>query len=53
MTRIRIIPALLGGVLLAACSKDAVQDITGPTAGAYVKFYNFGINAPSVNFFAT
>jgi len=52
MTRIRLIPALLGIAMLAACSKDGVQNISGPTAGAYIKFYNFGVNAPSVNFFA-
>lgn len=52
MTRIRLIPALLGTAVLAACSKDAIQNISGPTAGAYVKFYNFGVNAPAVNFFA-
>jgi hypothetical protein len=52
MTRIRIIPALLGAAVLAACSKDGVTDITGPTAGSFIKFYNFGVNAPSVNFFA-
>ena len=52
MTRIRLIPALLGITLLAACSKDAIQKITGPTAGAYIKFHNFGVNAPAVNFFA-
>ena len=52
MTRIRIIPALLGAAVLAACSKDGVQIITAPTAGAFIKFYNFGVNAPSVNFFA-
>jgi hypothetical protein len=52
MTRIRRIPALLAAGVLAACSKDAVQSLTGPTAGANIKFYNFGVNAPSVNFFA-
>jgi hypothetical protein len=52
MTRIRLIPALLGVAALAACSKDGVQKLSGPTAGAYIKFYNFGVNAPSVNFFA-
>lgn len=52
MTRIRIIPALLGAAVLAACSKDGVQEITAPTAGAFIKFYNYGVNAPSVNFFA-
>jgi hypothetical protein len=45
---------LLGIVALAACDKNATQidDITAPLAGARVKFFNFGINAPSVNFFA-
>lgn len=46
--------ALLGAVLLAACDKNAVQigDITAPVTGARVKFFNFGINAPGVNFYA-
>ena len=52
MTRIRLIPALLGISMLAACSKDGVQNISAPTDGAYIKFYNFGVNSPSVNFFA-
>lgn len=52
MTRLRLFSSLLGGLALAACSKDGVQTITGPTAGSYIKFYNFGVNAPSVNFFA-
>jgi hypothetical protein len=53
MTRIRLIPALLGIAVLAGCSKDAVQAVlTGPTAGASIKFYNFSLNAPAVNFFA-
>jgi len=52
MTRIRLLSSLLGGLALAACSKDGVQVITAPTAGSYIKFYNFGVNAPSVNFFA-
>jgi hypothetical protein len=37
---------------LAACEKNAVQNITGPLPSARVKFYNFGVNAPAVNFFA-
>jgi hypothetical protein len=52
MTRIRFTTALLGVAVLAACSKDGVQNISGPTAGAYIKFYNFGVSSPSVNFFA-
>ncbi|MEN9507474.1 MAG: hypothetical protein RLZZ621_37 [Gemmatimonadota bacterium] len=45
---------LLGIVALAACDKNATQidDITAPLSGARVKFFNFGINAPAVNFYA-
>jgi hypothetical protein len=45
--------AALGCVLaLAACEKNAVQDITGALPGARIRFFNFGLNAPSVNFYA-
>ena len=43
---------LLGAVALTACDKNAVQDITGTLPGARVKFFNFGVNAPAVNFYA-
>jgi hypothetical protein len=43
---------LLGALTLGACDKNAVQEITAPTTGAKVKFFNFGINAPGVNFYA-
>jgi hypothetical protein len=53
MTRIRIITVLLGAAVLAGCSKDNLTIPGQPvTAGSYVKFYNFGVNAPSVNFYA-
>lgn len=52
MTRIRLITALVSAAVLSACSKDGVQNITAPTAGSYVKFYNFAVNAPAVNFYA-
>jgi hypothetical protein len=32
--------------------ENAVQQITGPTSGARVKFFNFGVSAPGVNFYA-
>lgn len=48
----RVVAALLGIAALAACDKNARQDITAPASGAFVKFYNFGVNAPSVNFYA-
>ncbi len=45
--------ALLGAALLAACGeKKGAQDITGAEPGARVKFFNFAVNAPGVNFYA-
>jgi hypothetical protein len=52
MTTQRALAAALFAALLAACDKNAVQQIGGPVAGSYVKFFNFGVNAPSVNFYA-
>jgi hypothetical protein len=52
MTTQRTIAAALLAVLLTACDKNAVQELTGPVAGSYIKFFNFGVNAPSVNFYA-
>jgi hypothetical protein len=43
---------LLCAVALTACEKNAVQDITGTLPGARVKFFNFGVGSPSVNFYA-
>lgn len=54
MKPFRSFALLLGFVALTGCDKDAVQisSITAPIAGARVKFFNFGINAPQVNFYA-
>ncbi|BAH40238.1 MAG TPA: DUF4397 domain-containing protein [Gemmatimonas aurantiaca] len=43
---------LLGAVVLAACDKTAVQTIDGPLPTARIRFYNFGLNAPGMNFYA-
>jgi hypothetical protein len=45
---------LLAAALLTACDfeKNAVQDITGEIATARIKFHNFGVGAPQVNFYA-
>lgn len=43
---------LLGAATVAACGNDAVQKITAPTVGALVKFHNFAVGAPSVNFYS-
>ena len=52
MTLFRSLALLATAVALTACEKNAVQDITGTLPGARIKFYNFGVNAPSVNFYA-
>lgn len=39
-------------VALAACEKNGVQDITGSAPGAAVMFFNLGVDAPGVNFYA-
>lgn len=43
---------LLGAAAIAACDKNGLTDITAPASGARVKFFNFGVNAPGVNFYA-
>lgn len=52
----RTLAALGAALVLSACGIDleteAVQDITAPADGAYVRFFNFGVGAPSVNFYA-
>lgn len=60
MTTFRAFVALLCGAALTACdySKNAVQQIAGPTNGAFVKFFNFAapplstVTSPGVNFYA-
>jgi hypothetical protein len=48
------IPLLVLGlmIMIAACKKNAVVDITTPYSGGQFKYYNFAINAPTVNFYA-
>lgn len=48
----RALTALAALALLGACEENAVQDITGPAAGARIRFFNFGINAPQVQLYA-
>ncbi len=43
---------LLSAAALAGCGADAVREITGPVPGAQIKFFNFGVNSPGVNFYA-
>src|SRR5512144_2945323 len=51
-THTRIAVALLCAAAASACGKDAVREITGPGPGAQIKFFNFGVNSPGVNFYA-
>jgi len=54
MNRYKAIAALLCAAALTACDyeKNAVQDLTAVAPVAGVKFFNFGVNAPGVNFYA-
>jgi hypothetical protein len=52
MNSYRSLALLLCAIALSACEKNAVQDITGPLPSARIMFYNFGVNAPAVNFYA-
>lgn len=52
MTKYSSIAALLFAGALAACGTKEVQTLTGIEPHARVKFFNFGVNAPSVNFYA-
>ena len=53
MNRHLCVAALLGAAALAACDKNAVQSVpTAPLLASRVKFFNFGVGAPGVNFYA-
>lgn len=52
MNRYKSLAVLLCAALVSACEKTAVQDITTAAPAARIKFFNFGVNAPGVNFYA-
>ena len=52
MIRYRVLAALLTAAALSACEKNAVQDITGSLPASQIRFFNFGVNSPGVNFYA-
>ena len=54
MNRYAFPAALVITGLLSACSNDkwTLPDLSGPIATSRIKFFNFGVNAPSVNFYA-
>lgn len=43
---------LCAATTLSSCEENAVQEIAGPAEGAHIRFFNFGVNAPGVNFYA-
>lgn len=56
MSRLKPIAVLLcAAAVLSSCDlyeENAVQDITGPMPASRIKFFNFGVGAPGVNFYA-
>jgi hypothetical protein len=53
MNRYTTIAALLCVGALSACGEDAFTDITAaPATSSRIRFFNFGVNAPGVNFYA-
>lgn len=54
MNRHKSTAVLLCAAALASCDyeKNAIQDITGTAPASSIRFFNFGVNAPSVNFYA-
>ena len=46
----RIVAGILCIAAVASCDKNAVQQLPfEPVSGAQIKFFNFGLNAPGVN----
>ena len=52
MKNFRIHAALICLAAFAACDKNAIQDITTPATGAFIRFQNYAVAAPGVNFYA-
>ena len=53
MNRYASLAVLVVAGLLSACGDKTVQDLTqAPLANSRVRFFNFGVNAPGVNFYA-
>jgi hypothetical protein len=53
MSRTHVMAVALWAAALASCDKNANQVLpTAPLPAARIKFFNFGVNAPGVNFYA-
>ena len=48
----RSLTALLCAAALTACEKNAVQEIAAPAPTTAIRFFNFAVNAPHMNFYA-
>ncbi len=51
-TTYKSILLLLCAATVSSCGDNAVQSITQPPAGSFIKFHNFSVSAPSVNFYS-
>jgi hypothetical protein len=49
-----VVLLMLAAALTSACDETAVQDIAAPVdaSSAQIKFFNFGVGSPAVNFYA-
>ncbi len=52
MNSYRSFAVLLCAAALSSCEKNAVQELVGTEPAARIKFFNFGVGAPGVNFYA-
>ncbi|MEO7857583.1 MAG: DUF4397 domain-containing protein [Gemmatimonadaceae bacterium] len=52
MNRFRSLAVLLCAAMLSSCEKNGVQELMTTAPAARIKFFNFGVNAPGVNFYA-
>ncbi len=52
MKKLASIAVLLCAAVLSSCGEEAFPDITGPMAESRIKFFNFGVGAPGVYFYA-
>ncbi len=49
----RILMPLFFSILICGCKKNAIQEISKPIgSGAFIKYFNFAVNSPTVNFYA-
>lgn len=52
MTKLTSFAVLLAASVLSSCGKEAFPDITAPLPQSQIRFFNFGLNVPGVNFYA-